>query len=86
MRPGRARALQGWPRGLTEKVTSEKGLEGESVSRLQEGRVLVQQAAGAGLAGGAQASMTAGMSRDEEDVQSQREGGSRSPWRALGTL
>ena len=32
---GRARALEGRPSGLTEKMMSEKGLEGERLHRLQ---------------------------------------------------
>lgn len=34
---GRTRALEGWPSGLAEKMTSEKGLEGERLHRLHGG-------------------------------------------------
>ena len=34
---GRARALEGWPSSLAEKMTSEKGLEGERLHRLHGG-------------------------------------------------
>lgn len=64
---GRARALEGRPSGLAEKMTSEKGLEGERLHRLR-GERSGPRAAGARLV----------EEPEEEDTWPRQGGGNRS--------